>query len=609
MYYKYFGLRDAPFQFLPSNTLFLSSAHIEGLGALEWAFQEPSGLTLLVGEVGTGKTMLVHALVTRLNNEKFRIAQLTNPTMSFEEMLDVIVHQLRIHPVGRGKLAALQALKTFVTDPDSDERVILIFDEAQGLSDEILEQLRLLSNSRPPERHALQIILVGQPELAQRLTDPKLRALNQRIGARAVLRPLRGDEVHDYVNCLLRAQGAFRELFSPKAMDLVARLSEGLPRKINNLCHNALFLAYSQRSTIVQPRHVRSASAELENLMDAPSAQDNKGRQGWRDIMHWMPSPSSKQLMVGGLLALAVVAGALVHEFGTRHTNARLARAEPDTYSAQRAGDFSNRPSASRDEGEEEAQNQPPAARFPLSEQNANHAGVAQKLASAEPESEHMAASQPQPLAPQPQAKTNSSGRVVPPTTDAPATPNRSTFTNAPAPIASEPPASPELTYAQQRRLEYETRRVRLSFEEGRYRNVIYHAKRALLLDPGNSEMRDMLQRAEAAVGDTGKAASSYYYDPVRPGDGDKTTYMHGGVSSGSRISGVVRYEITEGDAYMRAGKYDLALRKFLTAAVLDPGNADLSERIARARGAKAVLGNSDDDTAGTSPADSRGVP
>ena len=208
--------------------------------------------------------------------------------MSFEEMLDVIVRQLRLHPVGKGKLASLQALKTFVGDPEGTDRVILIFDEAQELSDETLEQLRLLSNSRPPQRHALQIILVGQPELAQRLTDPTLRALNQRIGARALLRPLRGEEVQDYVDCLLRSQGGSRELFSPKAIDQVARLSGGLPRKINNLCHNSLLAAYAERSTVVQPHHVQAASAELENLLDASSAQDDQVMHGWRGAMHWI---------------------------------------------------------------------------------------------------------------------------------------------------------------------------------------------------------------------------------------------------------------------------------------------------------------------------------
>jgi general secretion pathway protein A len=106
MYYQYFGLRDAPFKFQPSNALFLSSAHLQGLAALEWALQEPSGLTLLVGEVGTGKTVLIHSLIARIKDDKIRIAQVSDPTMNFEQMLEFILQQLRINPIGKGKVAS-----------------------------------------------------------------------------------------------------------------------------------------------------------------------------------------------------------------------------------------------------------------------------------------------------------------------------------------------------------------------------------------------------------------------------------------------------------------------------------------------------------------------
>ena len=199
--------------------------------------------------------------------------------------------------------------------------MILIVDEAQGLSDEILEELRLLSDSRPPQRHALQIILVGQPELVRRLTDSKLRALNQRIGARALLRPLRGSEIHQYVNCLLRAHGARNDLFSSSALDQVACLSAGLPRKINNLCHNSLVHAYLERSSMVEPRHVRAASVELENLLDTSSEQDNQVRRG---VWHWMLG-KGKPVMAGCLSALAAVAVALaLASFESRRPDAPL---------------------------------------------------------------------------------------------------------------------------------------------------------------------------------------------------------------------------------------------------------------------------------------------
>src|SRR6202022_246036 len=146
MYYRHFGLNGSPFIFTAPDRLFLSAAQREVLAALKWGFQEePSGLTLLVGEVGTGKTTLIHSLLAR-QTAGVRLASVTNPTATFEQMLQFIVQEIGIHPIGKGKLAILQALKTFLMDPESD-RVVLIFAQAQGLSDEILEKLALFSNT------------------------------------------------------------------------------------------------------------------------------------------------------------------------------------------------------------------------------------------------------------------------------------------------------------------------------------------------------------------------------------------------------------------------------------------------------------------------------
>ncbi len=554
MYYEYFGLRDAPFKFQPSNTLFLSSAHLEGLAALEWALQEPSGLTLLVGEVGTGKTVLIHSLIARIKDDKIRIAQVSDPTMNFEQMLEFILQQLRINPVGKGKLASLQALKTFVSDPDSTNRVILIFDEAQGLNDEILEDLRLLSNSRPPQRHALQIILVGQPELVHRLTDPKLRALNQRIGARALLRPLRGEEIGNYVNCLLHMQGARRELFSPKALEQVASLSGGFPRKINNLCHNALLHAYIERSSIVEPQHVHAASMELENLLD--TARDDRGeRRPW----HLM-SGRDKPVAAWSFGALAVVVTAtLALEFGGFHHNvshtviraehvqggnqlsettpggniqtneksgtdnnpawgqkrtgdqtdnssgsdvvANLVRSDirdGDTY--MKAGKYNQALSEFLTAATLNPENQDVRDRIRRAQEAMQAAGNLANSNTVKSSKASPPSSQTRPISSQVLPETTvstsiSRGTALSPEPKMPA----SSGSNSPGSNVASAPSDNGLSYRRRRRLGYEIRRARSSFAVGRYTNTIYHSKRALLLDPGNTEMRDLLQRAQAA--------------------------------------------------------------------------------------------------------------
>ena len=284
----------------------MSAAHREALAALEWGFRESSGLTLVLGEVGTGKTTLVNSLLARANGGA-RVVQLNNPALTFEELLRLIIRQIGIHPAGRDKVAYLDTIETFLTDPSTTDKVVVIFDEAQGLSDDALEELRLFSNCRR-KQHSLQIVLVGQPELVQRLGEPQLRAINQRIGARAVLRPIHRSEVHDYIDYLIRAQGGRKGIFSARALARVAKLSEGLPRKINNLCNNAMMLAYSEGSRAVKPRHVQTAALELDDVV-AFSA-----RRVRRHGIQWVIG-KGKPAVIGALSVLAVASFALIVRF------------------------------------------------------------------------------------------------------------------------------------------------------------------------------------------------------------------------------------------------------------------------------------------------------
>lgn len=268
MYYEYFGLSGPPFSLSSSPApLYLSSGHREGMAALQWGLREPIGFTMLVGDIGTGKTTLVHALLAN-RSAAVHSAFVTSPTLSFEEILRVIAGQLGFTPKGIGKLELIQALDTFVAALGTHESAALIFDEAQDLSDQTLEELRLLSNSPTDVHKRLQIVLVGQLELARRLERPELRQLNQRIGARALLPILRPGEVAEYVEYRLRAQGGdVGKLFKRDALRELARLSGGIPRRINMLCHNAMVLAYAQQDRRVNAGHVKEAAREYDHLL------------------------------------------------------------------------------------------------------------------------------------------------------------------------------------------------------------------------------------------------------------------------------------------------------------------------------------------------------
>ncbi len=267
MHYSHFGLNGPPFQLMSSPaSLYMSKEHSEALSALEWGLlHEPSGFTVLVGEVGTGKTTLVLATLAR-QYENVRTAYLNNPKLSFEEIVKVILKQFGVRNQRRSKLGELEALSQFPQRLKPAERATIIVDEAQDLSDEAMERLRLLSNEGS-DKGRLHFVFVGQPELVRRLTSPALRQLDQRIGARAVLNPLQRSEVREYVEQRLRAvDGTTNSVFKPGAIRYLVRHSGGIPRRINVLCHNAMLLAYAAGALLVDARMLEAAMTEYDSL-------------------------------------------------------------------------------------------------------------------------------------------------------------------------------------------------------------------------------------------------------------------------------------------------------------------------------------------------------
>ena len=266
--HQHFGLSGPPFEMVGQPTsLYMSKAHREGLAALEWGLMhEPGNFTLLMGEVGTGKTTLINVLLGR-HYDLARICHVMNPKLGFEEMLRVILEQLGYLASAATKLELLGKFERVFAQLRPKERIAIIVDEAQALSDETLEELRLFSNYARDSKGHLEILLVGQPELLTRLMAPSLRQFHQRIGARAVLNRLKREEALEYIDHKLHnAGGSANAIFAKSALGEIVDRSQGIPRQLNLLCNNALIRAYAVGLRRVTLKIARAAIGEYDNL-------------------------------------------------------------------------------------------------------------------------------------------------------------------------------------------------------------------------------------------------------------------------------------------------------------------------------------------------------
>lgn len=268
MYTAFFGLNEKPFAITPDpRYLFMSERHGEALAHLVYGVTESGGFIQLTGEVGTGKTTLVRTLLQNRLPDNADVAVVLNPRLSAIEFLETICEELGIlEPEFKGSTKALvDALNKQLLQAYSEgRRVILVVDEAQNLSRDVLEQVRLLTNLETAKQKLLQIILIGQPELRDLLSRDDLRQLAQRITGRYHLKPLSRDETAQYIEHRLRVAGALGEVFEGSAKSEVFRLTDGVPRLINVICDRALLGAYSREQRRVNRRLVRRAAAEIK---------------------------------------------------------------------------------------------------------------------------------------------------------------------------------------------------------------------------------------------------------------------------------------------------------------------------------------------------------
>ena len=251
MYQKFFGLRELPFE-LTSNPryLFFSAQHREALANLEYGLSSAKAITVVVGEAGTGKTTLLRAALESERCRRVKAIVLDNPTLTREEFVEILAARFQLGPAAAAsKAALLEALETELRARRAREEITaLIVDEAQSLSDELLEEVRLLANIETPTEKLLPLVLAGQPELASRLNETGLRQLKQRVALRCEVAPLDlGDTAAYIVSRIRTAGGNTTKLFTREAVTLIHEFSRGIPRVINVMCDNALISGFALR--------------------------------------------------------------------------------------------------------------------------------------------------------------------------------------------------------------------------------------------------------------------------------------------------------------------------------------------------------------------------
>ncbi|MBL7204948.1 MAG: AAA family ATPase [Desulfobacteraceae bacterium] len=266
MYSAYFGLTENPFSLTPDpRFLFMSQRHREALAHLLYGMGERGGFVLLTGEVGTGKTTLCRSLLEQVP-DGVEVALVLNPKQTALELVASLCDELNVsYPPGTDSLKVLIDLLNLhlLEIHAKGRRTVLIIDEAQNLSTDVLEQVRLLTNLETTTKKLLQILLIGQPELQTRMARPELRQLGQRITARYHLLPLLLNETAAYIQHRLEVAGCKRDLFTKGTLHLVHRLSGGVPRLINTICDRALLGAYAKQRDRVNRRLVRKAASEV----------------------------------------------------------------------------------------------------------------------------------------------------------------------------------------------------------------------------------------------------------------------------------------------------------------------------------------------------------
>jgi len=306
MYNEHFGLKEQPFGLTPNTAFFLSAqGHREALNMLQVALATGEGFVKIVGEVGTGKTLLCRQLLAILG-ENYYTAYIPNPQLSPGALYRAVAEELGVKSKSRDGVTEFQAAinRRLIELVAGGQQVVLVIDEAQAMSEKTLEALRLISNLETETRKLIHIVLFGQPELDRLLDQNNLRQLRQRISFSCRLPALNRETTRDYINHRLSTAGYNgAQLFSDRALSTVHRVSAGVPRLVNIVCHKAMLSAYGKGVRLVDIGHIALAVKDTEGL----------------EMKSWYRGPLAQQLLLTLLMALLVGSlwyGGGTHELG-----------------------------------------------------------------------------------------------------------------------------------------------------------------------------------------------------------------------------------------------------------------------------------------------------
>src|SRR5205809_1644625 len=277
MYTEFYGLKELPFALTPDpRYIYFTPSHTEVMANLHYGIESGKGLIVVTGEVGTGKTTMLRWVMQRLDRSVL-VAYVFNPRLAVPEFYQHLASLFDIRNWENKSDFLIEFGRVLEARHSRGLRTVLIIDEAHGLSTQVLEEIRLLCNFESDTAKQLQIVLTGQPELREGLNNPELRQLKQRVALRCEIKALPTvEEASQYIKSRLKVAGAYREIFSPGAIDYIFRCTSGIPRAINNVCDNAMLNCFAKGDSLIS----RAINKEVAETIDSlPRAQKDEKRE------------------------------------------------------------------------------------------------------------------------------------------------------------------------------------------------------------------------------------------------------------------------------------------------------------------------------------------